>query len=204
VDAVSAVAPKLAVSHRFPAVEQPPPLPIPDRRRRCRRVDDVDEQQRRQGALVDMRRTLAGDELLDLADQRIDVTEVRDMLVPRQLDEPGVGNVLGQVAPVGDTRPGGVAPVQDECRGPDRRERTPDVRLDDQPIRRHPRGGTDRQASVPCQPLPQLGVVRPPVAQQSRVPGLRVAGAGPRRDLHVGQDRLRHRLGQPMRIVGSA
>ena len=68
------------------------------------RADDVGEQDGRQHASRLRRRPDAGDERLDLGDHRVEVAGPDEVVGAGQLDVPGVGDVLGEVAAVLDAR----------------------------------------------------------------------------------------------------
>src|SRR5262249_26067496 len=115
VDLASAESRQLASRRRVVLAQHVAPAPIAERERTFRRADDVGEQDRREHA-IGFGRTNAGEELLDLVDDRGAVAYRRDVVLPGQLDELRAGDVLGHVAGVPDPRDAVADTMDDERR----------------------------------------------------------------------------------------
>ena len=121
-DRAPAVDGDLLVDDAVVAGDQVVPAPVAEPRRVLGRADDVGEHDRRQDPVRIADAARAGDELLDLVEQRVRVADEVDVVVAGQLDVARARYVLGQVAGVGDVDQAVAAAVHDQRRDPDRRK----------------------------------------------------------------------------------
>ena len=135
-------------------------------------------------------------ERLDHVEHRVLIADERQVIVARQLDERGAGNVLGDVAPFLDRQALVVGAVQHQRRHADRRQDVTDVDLGVHLGQRQHRSGAGAH--------PQVGA--PPVAERRVVGPARRADLDPDRAAPAGADLLEEMLvrcaRRPPGIVG--
>ncbi len=128
--------PKRASSLRSVLVvarEQVAPAAVAELRGARRRVDDVGEHHREQRPRQLAAAAPAGEELLDLFDDRVAVADERERVGPLQLDVARAGNVLREVARVAHVPHELAGPVHDQRRHADPRQRVAHVEIDHRP-----------------------------------------------------------------------
>jgi hypothetical protein len=101
-----------------------------------------------------------GEELLDRVQDRLGVADEPEVVITRHLDEPGVGDVLGEVSPVRHVDQAVVRAMQDQRRDPDRGQDVPDVELAEHPTGLEHHAGRRAEALVPTPPSPELRIAR--------------------------------------------
>jgi hypothetical protein len=102
-----------------------------------------------------------GQELLDVAQDQLRGLPGQRAVGAGQLDQPGVGDVLGQVAAVLDREELEVPAVQHQRRRLDQREQRPDVHLEQGPQEDVDGAGAGDRALDPGHPAPEPLVTGP-------------------------------------------
>ena len=205
-DLAAAEAVDLAADDRVVGHEQVAPAGVAEPGGVAGRADDVAEQDRQQLAL---RRAApaAGEELLDLAEQRGAVADARQVVDALELDVPRAGDVLGDVARVAHVDQAVAHAVEDQRRhaevgelgadvevgraaappGAARRGSTtgaPAARATPAAARRRPGSGRSRRASRRCPSARPCGRTRPSARRRrwpSRSPARTASARRPRR-----------------------
>ncbi len=105
------------------AVQQIAPLAVAELDRPLGRADDVREEDRREHAIDAGSPADAGQELLDLVEDRVLVSDERKVVDPGKLDEPRAMDPLREVASALDGKRSVAGAVHDQGRDADRLER---------------------------------------------------------------------------------
>ena len=180
--------------------------------------DDVGEQHGGQHPVGLAHVARAGEELLDLADQRVGVPHGEEAVAALQLDVAGARDVLGQVAGVLDLQERVVAAVHHQRRHPNRGQHVPHVGSTDHVLDLPDRARARRVALHPARPFDEVGVrglARRDAGADQPLPPLRdehIEVAGPvlglRRPVVVGRPRragerrIEHQRGHLVRVRG--
>ena len=103
VDLTSTKSSEFAANHGVVTIEKIAPTAVAERGRFFRRADDVREEHRCENAVRLRASTHPGQELLDLSQDRVHVTEPWKVIFPGQFDEPppGIRSAIYRLAPIG-------------------------------------------------------------------------------------------------------
>ena len=112
---------ELTADDAIVCIEEIPPGPVTQLRCPLRGADDVGEEDRGKDAVRVGTVACAGEELLDLVDVGVAVAREDHVVVARKLDEPGAGDVLGEISRVGLPSVLVAAALEHECGGLDGR-----------------------------------------------------------------------------------
>ena len=141
-------------------VEEHTPLPVAQLDGPISRADDVGEQHGCEHAVgVDLDRG-AGERELDLAEQRLFVAGVVQVVVTRKLDEARVRNALREITPVPDFDQAVTGPMNHRRRRAYARQDRPQIDLHEQPLHRGRHSRAGREALEPGVKLPFAGHAR--------------------------------------------
>ena len=143
------------------SLEELLPCAIADRAGTLGRLDDVGKQHRREDAVVLGGRPDAGQELLDLVEDRARVAEIGKMVHPRELHELRPLDLVGQVASLTGIAIDVVSSLKHQGWRADRRQDRTDIDLGIHPEIRECIAGTVGEALVPAPPIAERFVVDP-------------------------------------------
>jgi hypothetical protein len=125
----AAVAAELATNRVVVGLEEIAPGAVPDDRDRRGGVHDIREEDRCQDAIRLGATANAGEELLDFIEERIGVTDPREVIRAGKLHEPGTGNLRRDPAPLLNVGIEVAGPMQDQGRDPHGPQHVPDIYL---------------------------------------------------------------------------
>jgi hypothetical protein len=128
----------LGERHTVVAIEDGSPGAVAETGRSGGRVDDVGEHERHQLSLRRRARRRPEQEVLDVVDDRVAVARPPVVVGTVQLDELGIGNLLGEPTRTADRPPGVGAPVDEDRRAVDRRCDVSDVEAAQRPHQAQP------------------------------------------------------------------
>src|SRR5207253_2135399 len=113
-DRATAMTLELATHQRVVALDQLPPAAVAKARGGFRGTDDVGEHHRRQHAIDRRNVALAGEELLDLVDNRVGVARDEEVILAVELNEARSADAFRDVASQAERHDSVAAAVQDQ------------------------------------------------------------------------------------------